>query len=94
LRGVTATVTNEIWGVFTWQVYINEINHNRPVMLGVDSNGDGMGDHAIVGIGYNMVTHQYAAYNTWDQQVHWYTFEGTTTGEIFGIFDAVLVTPT
>jgi hypothetical protein len=82
-----------VWGAFTMNVLINQINSGHPVVLGVDSDADGIADHAILAIGYNVVTNQYAAYNTWDQQIHWYDFAGVAPGQYYGISMAVIVTP-
>ena len=53
---------------FTWEAYKAEIDNGRPVVLLVDTDGDGQTDHFITGIGYNDVTMQYGVHDTWDQK--------------------------
>lgn len=48
-----------------WEIYKNEIDNNRPVVLLVDSDGNGGTDHFVTGIGYNNTTKKYAVYDTW-----------------------------
>jgi len=54
------------------------IDANHPVILGIDSSGEGI-DHAVIMVGYryNASTglKQYIAYNTWDNDLHTYNFE-------------------
>jgi len=87
--GYTATAEMYAWAAFTWIEFMNEIDAGRPVILGVDSSGSGWADHAIIGIGYDMTTHQYGCYDTWDTSIHWYDFQGV--GDVFGISDAIFV---
>jgi hypothetical protein len=77
---------------FTLSTLASEIEAGRPVLVGVDSNGDGTPDHSSVAIGYNLLTRTYAVLNTWDTTVNWYSFSGV--GVPFGISDAVLFTVT
>ncbi len=55
-----------------WELYKNEIDNNRPVVLFVDSDGDDQPDHAVTGIGYDEAIGEFAIYDTWDHDVHWY----------------------
>jgi len=72
-----------------WSKYCAEIDAKRPVLLLVDSDGDGSSDHFICAIGYDD-DHNYACYNTWDTSLHWYHF--SSMGAKFGIFGAVFFT--
>ena len=57
--------TYKKWGEFTFDDIVAEIDAGRPVQLSVDSNADGVGDHATVVLGYNNATQQIAFHNGW-----------------------------
>ncbi len=69
-----------------WQTYKDEIDANRPVILLVDTDGDGATDHFPVGIGYDETEQEYAVYNTWDHNIHWYKWRDMGSGITWGIF--------
>ena len=69
------------WGTFT-----SEINAGRPVLLSVDSNADGVTDHSVAAIGYDIGSGQYAYANTWDSDVQWSDFTAVQDGVSFGIY--------
>jgi hypothetical protein len=82
-----------VWGDgLTWDIYRESLMDGRPVLMGVDSNADGYSDHAIIGIGYNDLTYQYAAYNTWDLSVHWYDWTPTAAGVTYGVDTVIFFT--
>jgi len=70
----------------SWAVFKNEIDNNRPVVLLVDSDGDGYTDHFVTGIGYDETSATYAIYNTWDHSVHWFSWHGLESGNAWGIY--------
>jgi len=70
----------------SWTFYKNEIDNNRPVVLLVDSNGDGYTDHFVTGIGYNNTSNTYAIYDTWDRNIHWFSWHAMTNGNPWGIY--------
>jgi hypothetical protein len=77
-----------------WEIYKTWIDRGIPVMLLVDSNGDGETDHFIPGIGYDDTDpniKRYAAYNTWDGAVHWYVWGPMVSGQMFGVYGATLL---
>jgi len=74
---------------FSWEIYCGEIDANRPVLLVVDCNGDGSVDHAITGIGYDD-NHNYACYNTWNTDIHWYKFSDVAEGNPWGVYGGVM----
>lgn len=79
--------TNFVWfNSFSWSKYINEIDHNRPVVLLVDSDGNGYTDHFVTGIGYDEDNMLYAIYDTWDQSIHWYQWRGLSNNYSWGIY--------
>jgi len=91
---VSTTARNESYNSFenrSWQDYMNEIDHNRPVVLTVDSKGDGNVDHAIIGIGYNATSEMYAAFDTWDRQTHWFHWHKIADGDAWGIHTITFV---
>ena len=86
-----AQATSEIewWDPYSaegfWTNFKIEIASGRPMVFGVDVNGDSYADHAITAIGYDDATHRYACYNTWDTDIHWYDFTPTAVGQLFGV---------
>ncbi len=91
LPGHTASSTDMVWGALNMSNYSAEIKAGRPVLLGVDSDGDGQADHSITGVGYDLINQQYAYYNTWDTDLHWADFQGVAYGQPFGIHMATFV---
>ncbi|MFW6061553.1 MAG: hypothetical protein ACOC93_01970, partial [Planctomycetota bacterium] len=71
--------------VLNWEMYKDEIDAGRPMLLGVDSDGDGISDHSVVGIGYDTDTGEYAMYDTWTEDVRWESWEPTQWGTPWGI---------
>jgi hypothetical protein len=90
--GYAATSTNLYYsnGTLNWNSFKAEIDAGRPVVLLVDSDGDGSTDHFIPAFGYDDSTgiNKYAAYNTWDSSVHWYDFGPMINGKAWGIYGA------
>ena len=80
-------VNNLQWGELTWENFCREIDANRPVILLVDTDGNGNTDHFITAIGYDD-SQNYACYNTWDTNVHWFDFSEMTSGNSWGIYGA------
>jgi len=78
---------NLVWGELTWEKFCKEIDENRPVVMLVDTNGDGKTDHFITAIGYDD-SNNYACYNTWDKNIHWYDFSKISRGNPWGIYGA------
>lgn len=89
--GSAAISNNLYYSDGLWDNFRNEINSGRPVVFLVDSDGNSYTDHFITAIGYDMVgdVKQYAALNTWDTSIHWYSFGPLTAGTPWGIFGAV-----
>ena len=84
---VNSTTSGYSDGTFNWNMFKAEIDAGHPMVLLVDSDGDGNTDHFISAIGYDDSTglQKYAAYNTWDALVHWYDFGPKTFGKPWGI---------
>jgi hypothetical protein len=87
------TAKNEVWGDLTWDNFKAEIDAGHPVELLVDTTGSGTTDHFVPAIGYDDANHLYACYDTWDTQVHWYSFADMAPGQLWGIYGATIVDP-
>jgi len=70
----------------SWNIFTKEINNNRPVILLVDTDGDGDTDHFVTGIGYDDSNNTYAIYDTWDRNIHWYKWRKMSTNYSWGIY--------
>lgn len=72
----------------TWEVLTGEIDSARPMVLLVDSDGNGSTDHFVTVIGYRTSpTLQYAVWDTWSATiVRWENFEYITPGVPWGIW--------
>ena len=70
-----------------WDIFVAEIDADRPMEFLVDKNGDNIGDHFVTAIGYDdtPAALQYACYDTYDNNVHWYAFAGKASGQVYGI---------
>jgi hypothetical protein len=68
----------------TWAEFTAEMDANRPMVLLVDTNGDGGTDHFVTAIGYreNEGDREYACLDTWSpvDQVRWETFRDLGEG--------------
>jgi len=59
------------------------------VELYIDTaDSDGLPDHFVTAIGFNTSTLQYACYNTWDQDVHWYDVGFCSNTKPYGVYGA------
>jgi PKD repeat protein len=82
------TATTRGYVLYKFSDYKASIDAGSPVVLLVDSDGDGATDHFVTGIGYDDATGSYACRNTWDQGMHWYQWHQMTSGNAWGIFAA------
>ena len=80
------TATNIGFSSFSWDDYKAEIDAGRPVVLLVDTDGNGSTDHFVTGIGYDDATMQYGVHDTWDTSVHWFSWRGLAAGNDWGIY--------
>jgi len=74
------------FGSSSWDNFKIEIDNNRPVVILVDSDGDGNTDHFVTGIGYDEDNSTYGIYDTWDNDIHWYGWRGLASGNDWGIY--------
>ncbi len=70
----------------SWDEYKTEIDNNRPVIILVDTDGDGSTDHFVVGVGYDNSTQEFGCYDTWDNNLHWYSWRQIGSGINYGIY--------
>lgn len=82
---------NEIFEEFSWTQYKAEIDSGRPMVLLVDTDGDWSTDHFVTAIGYDNTTMQYGIYDTWDNDIHWYSWRGMGPGNDWGIYGVTLL---
>ena len=72
-RGYSFNCDYDGW-IFTpsFQDYVNELKCGRPVLMLVDSNGDGTQDHYVAGIGYRNINgyDEYGCLDTWGDSNH------------------------
>jgi len=90
--GVTATATDYYTGsygswAFTFAVLQQEIDAGRPMVLFVDSDGDGSTDHAVAGIGYRETSGypEYACWDTWSTAMRWQRFRDVSSSYAWGV---------
>ena len=82
----------------SWEAFVDEIASGMPVLLNVDSGGDGRVDHSITGIGYEdrgVDGLWYASYNTWHESetIDWYQWRSPSSDYRFGVYSMVSVHP-
>jgi len=82
-------ITNTEYEYFSsssWDEYKMEIDNNKPVIILVDTDGDDLTDHFVVGIGYDNSTQEFGCYDTWDNNIHWYSWRGMGSGISYGVY--------
>ena len=84
--GLNPEATNYYFWEFGWEQYKEEIDQCRPVVLLVDTDGDAVTDHFVTGIGYDETTMEYGIHDTWDNGIHWYTWQQMANGQRWGVF--------
>ena len=86
-----STATTRYWFTMGWEDFCAEIDAGRPVVLLVDTDGNGSTDHFVAAVGYGDQggTPMYACHDTWDSSVHWYEWRGTGSGTTYGVYGAV-----
>ncbi|MEW6251551.1 MAG: C39 family peptidase [Planctomycetota bacterium] len=85
----------ESWATPSWSKLVYEIDNNRPVVLRVDSDGDGAGDHYVTGIGYRDTRgyQEYACFDTWGTGTRWERFRAVSSSYAWGITHVIYVRP-
>tara|TARA_B100000902_G_C27320903_1_gene924384 strand:+ start:1923 stop:2855 length:933 start_codon:yes stop_codon:yes gene_type:complete len=80
------SIDYEYYSNNSWNEYKIEIDNNRPVIILVDTDGDNSTDHFVVGIGYNEFSQEFGCYDTWDQNIHWYSWQEMDQGINWGVY--------
>ena len=93
-----STVNVGFGGNLTWETLVKQIDLGLPPMLLVDTNQDGISDHAVPAIGYEDRGSEgrfYGFYTTWDEgeNITWEPFRDPSTDYNWGIADGVFVYP-
>lgn len=93
LRTYEPHVQNYSFTSSLWGIYKSEIDAGRPVVLLVDSSGDGHTDHFVTGTGYSWDANNQPIYrfnDTWDHDKNnWAEFRGMSPGNPWGIYGIV-----
>ncbi|MBD3218033.1 MAG: hypothetical protein GF310_07120 [candidate division Zixibacteria bacterium] len=76
---------------FSWEEFKAEIDSGRPMVLLVDTDGNGNTDHFVTAIGYDDSKMEYACLNTWDYDIHWFDFVAIQPGASWGIYGLTLL---
>ncbi|UCG62315.1 MAG: C39 family peptidase [Candidatus Zixiibacteriota bacterium] len=84
--GADVKSENIRWADFSWERFKEEIDNNRPMVLLVDSWAHYNTDHFVTAIGYNDETMEYAIYDEWDTDIHWYRWHENAPGEDYGVY--------
>jgi len=81
------------WGL--WDALVAAIDAGEPAELLVDTDANGATDHFVTAIGYDDTPGalRYAAYNTWDRDVHWYEYARIENGQAWGVYGGTLFHP-
>jgi hypothetical protein len=82
----------EVWGAFTWEDLKQEIDADRPLVLLVDTNGDGGTDHFVTAIGWRDVYGfpEYACFDTWSVGGYrWERFRQMSDAYDWGVYSAI-----
>ena len=86
-----ATVSNLTYAInFSWLSLTSEIDAGRPLVLFVDSDGNGTSDHIVPVLGYDdrgAGGKYYGCYTTWteNESVAWYEFRGMSSSWSWGV---------
>lgn len=75
----------------SWGAFCSEIDAQCPVVLLVDTDGNGGTDHFVTAVGHDTVdgVQRYACLDTWDTDVQWLDFAPIAEGQPWGIFGAI-----
>ena len=76
-----------------WRILVREIDYYHPVVLAVDSDGDGVTDHSVTVIGYNVGPNnrkQYGCLDTWAPagRIRWCEFRPVSKKYSWGVSSA------
>lgn len=94
-RGYPAFVRLQYFHAPLWDEFVVEIDAGRPVQFIVDTTGDARTDHFVTVIGYDSTPGdlKYAAYTTWDHDLHWFRYQYLGAGLHWGVHGATFFEP-
>ena len=84
--GIDVKSENIRWADFSWEQFKEEIDNDRPMVLLIDSWAHMVTDHFVTAIGYNDETMEYAIWDEWDTDIHWYRWHENVQGEDYGVY--------
>ena len=89
-RGYGFTAAGDWSSIPSWLDLTHEIRMGRPVVLGVDSSGDGNTDHSVTAIGFRDTSgyQEYACRDAWSSDYHdirWARFRPVLSGDSWGV---------
>ena len=93
LPGTTINAGRFLFDDYSWQLFKDQIDLLHPLVLLVDTEGDGWTDHFVTAIGYDEARQEYGIYDTWDHNVHWYKWRKIASGSEWGIFGVTTFSP-
>jgi autotransporter-associated beta strand protein len=84
------------YSTFLWDTLVAQTQAARPMEFYVDSSGDGKADHFVTVVGYDDApgARKYAALNTYDHDVHWYSWASVASGQSYGVASGTYFLPT
>ena len=79
----------------SWETFTEEIQFGQPLVMMVDSNGDGKTDHCIAAIGYRDTNgyNEYACWDTWSHTIRWERYREVSSSYDWGVKYIVKVCP-
>ena len=87
--GSTPAATGYSGSALTWTIVKGELDAGRPMVLLVDSSGDGRLDHMVAAIGYREINGypEYACWDTWSTStVRWQRFRAMSSTYAWGVW--------
>lgn len=83
-----ASYSNSYFNSFDFSVLVNEIDNNRPMLLLVDTDGNGSTDHFVTAVAYsNGSPPLYGCLDTWPpySTIRWSEFRSMASGRSWGV---------
>jgi hypothetical protein len=97
-KGYAFTATTLLYSAIS-ETFVNEINAGRPMLFFVDSDGNGVFDHAVPVFGYDSNYNgdglYYACYTTGSENETpvWEKFQHYENGKLYGVYGGVAINP-
>jgi Peptidase C10 family len=91
----SASSTDYYPSTMTWSILTTEIDNDRPMILLVDTDGDGYTDHFVTATGYRTSSgyQEYGCLDTWSpyDTVRWERFRPMASGDAWGIWGGTTI---